>query len=349
MKAAYFYGVGDIRVENVPAPEAGPDELVIKMKASAICGTDLRIFKFGHFKIPVGVKRVLGHEIAGEVVEVGRRVTGYVPGMRVALPPNIGCGSCPMCRKGFTHMCPTYEAFGVSYDGGFQEYVKIPADAVQRGNVVPIPDNVSYEEAAIVEPFSCAYHSYKALNIRPGDCVVIIGAGPVGACHMLMSKLAGATRVIVADVQDNRLAEIERLGADVVVNSARTDLRQAVLDETCGEGASVIITACSIPEIQTLSLEIAASHARINLFGGMPKGREIVPLNTNLIHYKELTVLGTTGSSVNDYCESMDLVASGKLSLLPLATARFGVGDMNAAFDYAQSGEGIKTLVVEAA
>lgn len=347
MKAAYFHGVGDVRVESTSVPQAGADELVIKMKASAICGTDLRILKFGHFKIPTGTKRVLGHEIAGEVVQVGQNVTQYKVGMRVALPPNVGCGSCAMCRKGYTQLCPTYEAFGISYDGGFQDYVKVPARAVQRGNVVVIPDGISYEEAAMVEPFSCAYHSYRALQIKPGDSVVIIGAGPIGACHVLMSQLAGAAKIIVADVQDNRLAEMAKLGVDVTINSAREDLKQAVLRETAGEGASVIITACSIPEVQALSLEMAATHGRINLFGGMPKGKEIVPLNTNLIHYQELRVLGTTGSSINDYCESMALVASGKLRLLPLATARFNVAEINAAFDYALSGQGMKTLVVE--
>ncbi|NDJ57931.1 alcohol dehydrogenase catalytic domain-containing protein [Enterobacteriaceae bacterium 4M9] len=347
MKAAYFHGVGDIRVEETLPPEAGADELVIKMKASAICGTDLRILKFGHFKIPGGTKRVLGHEIAGEVVQVGKNVTQFKIGMRVALPPNVGCGACAMCRRGYTQLCPTYEAFGISYDGGFQDYVKVPARAIARGNVVVIPDGISYEEAAMVEPFSCAYHSYKALNIKPGDSVVVIGAGPIGGCHVLMSKLAGAAKIIVADVQDNRLEEMVKLGVDVTVNSAKEDLKQAVLRETDGEGASVIITACSIPQIQTLAMELAATHGRINLFGGMPKDKEIVPLNTNLIHYKELTVLGTTGSSVNDYCESMALVASGKLNLMPLASARFGVSQINAAFDYALSGQGMKTLVVE--
>lgn len=348
MKAAYFYGAGDVRVEDVPAPEPAPGELVVKVKASAICGTDLRIYKFGHFKIPAGVKRVLGHEIAGEITRVGAGVKRYEPGMRVALPPNVGCGSCVMCRRGFNQLCPDYEAFGISYDGGFQEYVRVPAEAVERGNVILVPQGVSYEEAAIVEPFSCAYHSYKALGIKPGDSVVIVGAGPIGACHVLMSKLAGASKILVADVQDNRLEEIKALGADVVVNSAATDLKEAVMRETDGFGASVIITACSIPEVQTQALEMAAPHGRINLFGGMPKGKEIVPLNTNLVHYRELTVLGTTGSSVNDYCESMELVASGKLSLKPLATARFSVEQIGEAFDYALSGRGMKALVVEA-
>lgn len=347
MKAAYFYDTGDIRVEETSVPQAAPDELVIKMKASAICGTDLRIFKFGHFKIPAGERRVLGHEIAGEVVQVGTQVENFKVGMRVALPPNVGCGSCAMCRKGFTQLCPTYEAFGISYDGGFQEYIRVPGNAVRRGNVVPVPEGISWEEAAMVEPFSCAYHSYKALNIRPGDSVVVIGAGPIGACHVLMSRLAGASRVIVADVQDNRLAGMKALGADAVINSATTDLRTAVMAETGGEGASVVITACSVPEVQAVAMEIAATHGRINLFGGMPKGKEIVPLNTNLIHYKELTVLGTTGSSINDYCESMALVAAGRLSLLPLATARFTIDEINDAFRYALSGEGMKALVVE--
>ena len=346
MKAAYYYGIGDIRVEECEKPNISSKEMLIKVHASAICGTDLRIYKFGHFKISEGQKRVLGHEVAGEIVEIGSEVKGYNIGMRVAIPPNVGCGHCPLCIQGFNQLCSDYEAFGISYDGGFQEYMRIPQEAVDRGNVIQIPDELSYEEAAMVEPFSCTYNSYHALKTVPGETVVIIGAGPIGACHVMINKLAGAAKIIVADVSDIRLSEIKKFGVDITVNSATEDLKSIVAKETNGLGANVVITACSVPEVQEQALEIAAVHGRINFFGGMPKGCEIVPLNTNLIHYKELNALATTGSSISDYYEAMKIAASKKIPLKELQTAVFSIDDANEAFEYALSGKGMKALII---
>lgn len=346
MKAAYYYGIGDIRVEEVEIPKINEEEILIKVRATAVCGTDLRIFKFGHFKIPQGAKRVLGHEIAGEIVEVGSKVKGYTVGMKVATPPNVGCGTCPACIKGFNQMCPDYEAFGISMDGGFQEYMKIPAFAVRAGNVVPIPEGVSFEEAAITEPLSCCYNSYKALNTVPGDTVLVVGAGPIGALHVMMNRLAGATKVIVADISQERLDELKNLGADVTINSSEKDLVEEVKKATNGVGADVIITACSVPDLQRQALEMAAVHGRINFFGGLPKGKEEVTLNTNLIHYKELIALGTTGSSIADYYASLQIVASKKIDAKALVSATFSVEETVKAFEYAAAGKGMKAIVV---
>ncbi|MCX8130601.1 MAG: zinc-dependent dehydrogenase [Clostridia bacterium] len=348
MKAAYFYGVGDIRVEEVEIPKIDEEEILIKVRATAVCGTDLRIYKFGHFKIPEGTKRVLGHEIAGEIVEVGSKVKGYTIGMKVATPPNIGCGTCPACIAGFNQMCPDYEAFGISLDGGFQEYMKIPAFAIKAGNVVRIPAGLSFEEAAITEPLSCCYNSYKALKTVPGDTVLVIGAGPIGALHVMMNKLAGATKIIVADISQERLEEIKALGADVIINSGTNNLIEEVNKETNGAGANVIITACSVPDLQRQALEVASVHGRINFFGGLPKGKEEVTLNTNLIHYKELIALGTTGSSISDYYKSMQIVASGKVNAKALVSATFSVEDTVKAFEYAAAGKGMKAVVTNA-
>lgn len=346
MKAAYYYGIGDIRIEDADIPKINEGEILIKVKACAVCGTDLRIFKFGHFKIPQGVKRVLGHEIAGEIAQAGSKVKGYTVGMKVAVPPNIGCGTCPMCIQGFNHLCPDYEAFGISLDGGFQEYMKVPAYAIKAGNVVPIPEGVSFEEAVVTEPLSCCYNSYKALNTVPGDTVLVIGAGPIGALHVMMNRLAGATKVIVADISQERLNEIKNLGADVIINSSEKNLAEEVKKETNGMGASVIITACSVPELQRQALEMASAHGRINFFGGLPKGKEEVMLNTNLIHYKELIALGTTGSSISDYYKSMQIVSSGKINVKALISATFGIEETVKAFEYAAAGKGMKAVVV---
>ncbi len=347
MKAAVYHGVGDIRSAEIEKPSISDDEMLIRVRACAVCGTDLRIYKFGHFKIPEGDQRILGHEISGEIAELGSNVKGYEVGDRVVVPPNVGCGTCEMCRQGYNQLCSDYEAFGVSWNGGFAEYIKIPAQAIKVGNIIPIPESLSYEEAALCEPLSCCYNSYKWLGTKPGDSVVIIGAGPIGVMHAMINKIAGATKVMMVDIVDSRLEEVAKLGvADVLINSAKRDLKEAVAEETDGMGADVVITANSVPALQQLALEIAAVHGRINFFGGMPKGKENVTLNTNLIHYKELTVLGTTGSSLEDVMDSIKIAASDRMDLKPVATAKFSTDRIQDAFDYAASGAGLKALVI---
>lgn len=344
MQAALFNGK-EIQLKQVDKPEITDEELLIQIKVSSICGTDLRIYKHGHFKIPEGQERVLGHELAGVIVAVGANVAGFQVGDRVAAAPNVGCGHCEMCDHGFNQLCGQYEAFGISYDGGFQEFMKVPEKAIKNGNLIKIPANLSYVEAALVEPFSCTYNSYKALRTVPGETVLIVGAGPIGACHVLINQLAGAAKIIVADVSPERLVEIEKIGADVTVNSATEDLVERVMAETNQRGADIVITACSVPAVQQTALEAAAIHGRVNFFGGMPKGKELVTLNTNLIHYKELTVLGTTGSSIHDYQESMNIAASKKINLKQLATHGFPLTEINEAFAFAASGKGMKTYL----
>jgi threonine dehydrogenase-like Zn-dependent dehydrogenase len=342
MKAAYFFGIGDIRVEEIPIPETKDDEMLIRVMACSVCGTDIRIYKFGHFKIPSNTKRVLGHEMCGEVAMVGSKIKGFATGDRVAVAPNVGCGRCHMCIQGFNQLCPTYEAFGISMDGGFAEYIKIPGFAV--GNVARLPDNVSYEEAVLIEPLSCVYNAFEAHRTVPGDTVLIVGAGPIGALHVMLNKLAGG-RVVVADISSARLNEIRKFNADIAINSAEVDLKSEMSKITGGLGADVVITACSVPEMQALALELAGCHGRVSLFGGLPKGKENVNLNTNLIHYKELLVTATTGSNMQDFHNSIKILSSGRIHVKDLVTAKFSVGDTVAAFDYAAKGKGMKALV----
>lgn len=345
MKAAYYYEPKVMKVEEVDIPKINDDEILLKVRVASVCGTDLRIYNYGHFKINAGERRVLGHEIAGDIAQAGKNVKHFVAGMRVALAPNIGCGVCPMCIKGYNQLCPDYDAFGISIDGGFQEYLRVPAQAIARGNVIELADNLSYEEAALAEPFSCTYNAFKDLNTRPGDTVVIIGAGPIGACHVMLHKKAGANKVIVADLSVDRLREIKKFGADVVADAGKEDIQAIVDKETNGCGADVVITACPVPSVQQQALEIAGRRGRVCFFGGMPKGKEEVTLNTNLIHYKELTVLATTGSSLTDYYQTLQIIAGGT-KLKDIATGRFSIDRIHEAFEYAASGKGMKALIL---
>ena len=345
MKAAYFYGKEDIRVEEVPVPEVNDNEMLLKIKLACICGTDQRIFRFGHFKIPEGTKRVLGHELVGELVKVGSNVKGYREGQRVAVAPNVGCGICDMCLQGYNHMCPDYEAFGISYDGGFEEYMKIPAEAITRGNVIEIPDGMSYKSAVISEPFSCCFNSFQLLNTKPTDYVLVVGAGPIGAMHAILHQRAGAAKVIIADLSAPRLEQMKEFGDFVLIDSSKEDLATALKRETGGHGADVIITACSVPAVQAQALELAAPMGRISFFGGLPSGRDNVELHTNLIHYKELKVVATTGSSIKQYKDAMNIIASSKVNIAGLITNKYKVEDIGDAFANAMAGKGLKTAI----
>lgn len=345
MLAAVLHDREDIRVEEVPTPEISDGEVLLRSRAVSICGTDMRIYRFGHRRLAAGTKRILGHELAGEVAAVGRDVHGLTEGMRVAVAPNFGCGGCRMCHRGWFHLCPDYGAIGLTVDGGQAEYVRVPKIAVQQGCLLEIPAGLSFEEAAINEPFACVYNGHLRCPTNPGDVVLIVGAGPIGNMHLQMSRLAGASRVIIADIVAARLAMARTLGADETIDTTKDDLVATVMTLTGQRGADVVITACPSPEVQTQAVELAADHGRINFFGGLPAGSEHVELDSNQIHYNELTVTGSHGCCTYHCREALELQGSGAIDLKPLITNVFELPQANEAMAAALAGEGLKTII----
>lgn len=345
MRAAVFHAPGDIRVEAIAEPTARPDEIVISVKAASICGTDLRISKHGHFKLPQGQRRVLGHETAGVVVQAGSDVQGYAVGDRVSVTPNVGCGTCEFCRRGLNNMCSDYEAFGITIDGGFEEYLRVPGFALQRGNVFHLPHAVSFHEAALVEPLSCCLRGQQALNVGYGDVVVIVGAGPIGIFHTMLARLAGAAKIIVSNRAGPRLESAKAAGADVVVDADAENLAEVVREHTNGRGADVVITCVSVPAVQTEAVDMLATHGRVNFFAGLGQG-STVPIDTNKLHYKGLRLTGTTGSSNADYEEALRLVGDGRARLDQLISRTYSIDDISDAMAHAASGAGMKAMVV---
>lgn len=344
MKAAVFHEPGVMVVEDLPVPTIADDELLVRVRSASVCGTDLRISRHGHFKIAAGQHRVQGHEVAGDVVQVGREVAGFAAGDRISVTPNVGCGHCRFCRLGLNNMCPNYEAFGVSLDGGFQEYLRIPGFAVQRGNVFHLPDRVSYAEAALVEPFSCCLRGQEALGVGYEDTVLIVGAGPIGAFNVMLARLAGAKKIIVANRSQPRLDRMKEYGADVLINVIEQDLTAAVLAETDGQGVDVAITAVSSAEVQATAVQLLATHGRLNFFAGLGVAAG-VEIDTNRVHYKGLTLTGTTGSSNADYAKALQLVGERRVDLSGMLSETFPIQDIAGAFAYAASGAGMKAVV----
>jgi L-iditol 2-dehydrogenase len=248
------------RIEDVPVPEIGPDEILIRVMASSICGTDLRIIRSGHRKLFPGQKLVLGHEFAGVVAKVGANVRMFREDQRVGVAPNMGCGQCEECIRGLPNMCPDYTAFGITMDGAHTEYVRVPSIAIVQGSVIPLPDQVPFEQASLVEPLSCVVNANRASRIKPGNSVLIFGAGPVGLMHLMLARLSGAAVVVVADVQAERLRRAAELGAAAVIDSAVEDVRDRLMQLTARRGADVVITAYSVAAVQEQALGLLAKE-----------------------------------------------------------------------------------------
>jgi threonine dehydrogenase-like Zn-dependent dehydrogenase len=342
--ATYTEGRG-FAVEETPPPRIGEDELLLRVRAAAICGTDLRIIRNGHRKLAAGQKIVLGHEFAGVVVEVGAKAGAFQVGQRLGVAPNMGCGRCDSCIRGLTNLCPDYTAFGITMDGAHTEYVRIPHAAIAQGNVVTLPEKISFAEAALAEPLSCVLSGMRAARVEPGDTVLVFGAGPIGLLHLMLAQVFGAARVLVADVRANRLAQAAELGASATINSAQEDVRRRVLDETAGRGADVVITACSVPAVQEQALELLAPLGRACFFAGLPNSGTRVRLDSNLIHYKQLLVTGTTGGSPRDFRMTLNLIAAGRLDVRRVVSHTLPLAEVGRAYHTALHEETLKIIL----
>jgi L-iditol 2-dehydrogenase len=342
MLAAVYHGPEDIRVEAVPRPEIGPDEVLIKVLNANICGTDLRIYKGGHRHYPPGAVRIPGHEVVGEIAELGAQVVGYEVGQRVFVAPNMGYGRNRATISGNNNMDPDFQAIGINLDGAFAELMRVPALAIQQGNLMPIQDGVDPAVAALIEPLACVLRGQNAVNVHDGDVVVVMGAGPIGILHLKLARLRGALRVIVSEPSADRRQQALGLGADCVVDPLHDDLRAVVLAESGGRGADVIIVAAPSKAAQQSAIDIAAIGGRINFFGGLAKHDPFIQLDANTVHYRELVITGTTACSTYDCLRAADIVNSGRLELAPLITSRFPLREAVAAFAAAADGANLR-------
>lgn len=343
MKAGRLYGKEDLRVEEIPVPEISDDEVLVKVKSAAICGTDVRMYRNGAKGVDADHPLVIGHELAGVIEKVGKNVPLYQQGMRVAVAPNMGCGLCDDCIRGNGHMCREYRALGINLDGGFAEYVRIPAQAVRAGNIVPMEDHVSYAEAAITEALSCVYNGISQCRIRPGEYVLVIGAGPIGIMHAVLAKMSGAGRVYINDLSEERLKLCKEIDPSFITVSK--DVVDFVREDTNQHGADVVITACPVPAAQQSAVEIAANYGRVCFFGGLPEEKKQVSLNTNLIHYKQLIVTGSTRASLLQFKESLGFVTSGIIDVKKLITKKVTLDNIAEGFEAAMRAEGLKNVI----
>ncbi|MDU7029024.1 alcohol dehydrogenase catalytic domain-containing protein [Robinsoniella peoriensis] len=343
MKAFVYNGDKNFRIEDREKPSASKDTAVIKIEAASICGTDVRTYANGNPKITPG--RIIGHECCGRIVEIGREVPGFALGDRVQIAPAIGCGVCRPCQKGHTNMCDHLRTIGFEFDGVFAEYMEIPADAFHQGNVNKVNEHVTANEAALAEPMACAYNAQQICNIKEGDTVAVFGSGFIGCSHAELAFAAGASKVMMMEVSDFRIRQARELIPDIIVINSKTEnCYDRIMEETDGNGADVVITACSVGQVHTDALKIAAKHGRISLFGGIPgDGKGF--LDSNDIHYKELGVFGVHASTSRQNREILEKISRRQLQPEKYITKEYPLEEILEAFEHLKAGRILKAII----
>ena len=344
MKAAVFYGPRDVRIEDVPKPTVGSGEVVVRVLRCSVCGTDKRIYTHGQKNVVPPA--ITGHEIVGTVHEIGSGVGGGLHiGQRVVVATVVGCGRCIYCKRKQYNLCDSFTALGYDYAGGFAEYVKIPAPAVAQGNVIPIPNSMSVERAALIEPLSCVLNGQEYLSPQPADRAVVFGAGPIGLMHASILKARGCDPVMVADVSQERLDYVREFGVGLPVNTSGGDAVHKIMEAGGEEKFDVAIVACSVKAAQADALKLVRKKARVSFFAGVPKDDPVLGIDTNLIHYNEISVFGCFASNLQHYHQALEMVSRDDLPWDRFLTHRFKLQDMVKAYAVVEAGQGIKAVI----
>ena len=344
MNVFRFYAPGDVRLEDAPEPAVGPGEVKIRVRACSMCGTDVKIAKSGHQRIVP--PRVMGHEIAGEVVEVGEGVEKWVAGDRVQVIAAIPCGTCEYCLAGAMTICPNQVSMGYDFEGGFAPYMVVPREVLAVDGLNRIPENVSYAEASVAEPFACAINAQEIVGVHDGDVVVVVGSGPIGCIHVRLARANGAAKVYLVELSRERLDLASAVvNPDAAICASETDPVEAVRALTGGRGATVVITAAASGAAQEQALQMLAPQGRVSFFGGLPKDKPTITLDSNLVHYKELTIVGANGSSPAHNRQALAHIADGSVPVADLITHRLPLDRVAEGLDVVRSGAGIKVTI----
>jgi len=343
-RAVVYHAPGDIRVEEIPIPPCGPGEVRVQVDACAVCGSDLKAWQSGNPRIRPPM--VIGHEFTGIVETAGGDVREPAPGDRVVMATSISCGACVYCRRGWGNLCVDLAPMGFSYPGGMAGWVTLPERALRNGHVVKVPPGIPAAHAALAEPVSCAVNACEGCDVRAGDTVVVVGAGPMGLINACVARAFGARKIILAEVNEARLRQGAAFGMDVLVNPARQDLAAIVRAETEGVGADVVIVAAPAAKAQEEAPALARKRGTVCLFASLPAGKSSIALDSRLIHYGELRVIGSSDSTPGHVRKALDLMSRGEIPLDLLATHRLGLDDILKAFELMKSGEALRVVLI---
>jgi len=305
MLAAVLYGKEQVRLEKVPVPAIGPGDILVRVRAALTCGTDVKVFRRGYHAKMLVPPAVFGHEFAGDVLAVGESVTRFQVGQRVVAANSAPCLQCFWCQRGQVNLCENL----LFNNGAYAEYIRVPARIVER-NTYEVAPHLSYQDAALAEPLACVVKGLQDTGVEPGDTVVVIGVGPIGSMFVRLAKLRGA-QVIAIGRKRAKLEQTLKLGADRVIATDDTlDPVAAVRELTGGRGADVVIEAVGQPQTWNWSVEMLRRGGVVNFFGGPPSGTH-VELDTNLLHYSEITCKASFHHTPRAFREALDIIESG--------------------------------------
>jgi L-iditol 2-dehydrogenase len=332
MRAMFITAPGSMELREVPLPELRDDEVLVRLGYCGICPWDLRAFD-GQAR-GVQFPRLLGHEAAGHVIQIGAAVQSVAVGQPVVVDFVLKCGTCEACRQGLSNLClrPTYGK------GGFAEAVIVP-----ERNVFPFCESTPLAAAAFAEPLSCVLRGERMLEIQPGQRVLVMGVGPIGLMHVQIARRFGA-RVLAADLRPERLEMASRLGAEVLVNPSEQSLSDVVMGVTNGYGVDAAVVAVGSARLIEQAVEVLARGGRLNIFAGVyPKA--LVQFDPNLIHYRELKVMGSSDSTHEDMYQALRLIESGQVDVLSLISHTLPLERLAEGFALVRQAQGLKVMI----
>lgn len=309
MTAAVLYGKEHLQIETVDVPRIGGGDVLVRVRAALTCGTDVKVFRRGYHARMIQPPALFGHELAGDIVAMGREVRGFHVGQRVVAANSAPCGACYFCQRGQENLCQDL----LFNNGAYAEYIRIPARIVEK-NMYEVPEHVSYQDAALVEPLACVLRGLEETGLRAGDTIAVIGLGPIGMMFVRVAKMVYNARVIAIGRRPSQLDRARKMGADETIeNRDGADIIGPVRAMTGGRGADVVIEAVGVPEVWQQAIRLLRRGGVVNFFGGCPSGTEI-KLDTNLLHYSELTCKASFHHTPALVRKALDAVSRGCVS-----------------------------------
>ena len=343
MKSIRYYGPKNIQIDDIPIPEIDSGELLVKIEACAVCGSDLKSFNVGNPRLKPPI--VMGHEFTGEIVKIGTNITDFAIGEKIVMATSISCGDCLYCKKGWSNLCVNLAPMGFYFNGGMAEYTVIPSRAIKNGHVIKIPNSMKPEFAALAEPLSCAVNSIDKCNIQKGDTVLIIGAGPMAILNACVARYEGAGKIIMTEINKERLQQAKRFDIDLLVNSAEENIEGIVKEETNGVGADVVIVAAPAAQPQEHALSLVRKNGTVNLFASLPAGQSNLTLDSRLIHYNEIKLTGSSDSTAEHVQKAVEMLSDEKFPSHKIATHILSLDEIHEAFELMKSGKALRVVL----
>ena len=332
MKASVCYKQNDLRTEDLPIPEISDNEVLIKMLACGLCGTDIQKIRGDSVNKPT----VLGHEVVGEIVKKGKNVSKFEIGDRVITAIHVPCFTCHYCNKGHYTICEQFRTNNID-PGGFAEFIRIPELHLNH-LTHKVSNNVTDEEATLIEPIACCLHGLKQADIRPNDSVLIMGAGTIGILHAQLAKIKGANKVIVSDMSEFKLQKALKVGCDYAINIKEKNIIDEVNKITDGQGVDVIVIAAGVSSLVADAVNMVRRAGKIIVFSGFDKNK-LVTLDVSRFFKDEISIIGTYSVTPYEFPEALDLLEKRKLNTKEMITHVYPLKKLSEAIDISTNPE----------